>query len=126
MASREAFAAASIELYSRLWAALDQCLTPHPDDTTYQILRLELHLLLNACDTAAWRLLLSSPQRQSLKSVLQEIQLAFDTDTAGIPRLTIVSVQNHLLEAVREHCAPSMPATADEDSRRVNRGSVLG
>jgi hypothetical protein len=122
MASGEAFAAASIELYSRLWAALDRCLTSHEDDATYQILRLELHLLLNACDTASWRLLLSGPQRQSLKSVLLEIQFAFDFDTARIPRLTIVSVQNRLLEAVREHCASSMPAPADQDSRRVNRG----
>jgi hypothetical protein len=131
MASTEAFAAASIELYSRLWAALDRWLTLGEADSpgasarlelTGEIVRLEVHLLLNACDTASWRLLLSAPQRQSLKSLLQEIQLAFDTDTAEVPQLSIISVQNRLLEAILEHRASSLPTPQFEHAPRANRG----
>ncbi len=111
MASQEAYGAACIELYSRLWAELDVLSAPEDAEALQsamiersEILRLEVQLLIDACDTARWRLLLNTAQRHSLKSTLHDVLLTFGMCTGPISSDAIASAQNCLLDAVLEHC----------------------
>lgn len=125
MASREAFALASIELFSRLWAELDTVLAPDECQAQdfvqpgaverVEILRLEIHLLINACELARWRMLLTTVQRYALKSTLQSVLLALDCDPKQVPGQisgqisvdAVTSAQNCLFDAIRDLGAPS-------------------
>ena len=112
MAAQGAYGAACIELYSRLWAELDvlsasensEALQPAMIERS-EILRLEIHILIDACDTARWRLLLNTAQRHNLKSTLHDVLLSFGMCTGQFSRDAIASAQNCLLDAVLEHCA---------------------
>ena len=127
MASLQAYSWACVELYSRLWAELDSLSLPVARGEASaapglpvprgQILRLELHLLVDACETARWRLLLNAEQRQRLKSILQGVQLALDMDGSQASPDVITSAQNRLLDAVIAHCAYQAPSA--ELSRRA-------
>lgn len=63
------------------------------------------HMLIDACDTARWRLLLNTAQRHNLKSTLHDVLLTFGMCTGQISRDAIASAHNCLLDAVLEHCA---------------------
>ncbi len=107
MASQLAYTIACIELYSRLWAQLEAlgdaaALDAARLDAPLQILRLELHLLLQACDGVRWRGLLANPQRLALKSILQEVLLMLG---AHEPAAMLPAAQNRLLDAVLDRCA---------------------
>lgn len=70
MASKEAFAVTCVELYGRLWIELEALIAPEEIDPgnpaqpaageRLQILKLEIHLLIRACNTARWQWLLSA------------------------------------------------------------------
>jgi len=75
-----------------------------------EILRIEIHLLIDACDTIRWRLLLSPPQRQDLKATLQDVLLDLGECAGDLPVDPIASAQNCLLDAVLRHCASRCPA----------------
>jgi hypothetical protein len=115
MASKEAFAAACIELFSRLWvelnsisAAADPILTPSaglPSGPQIEILRLELILILDACRSARWRTLLDKSQRLGLECLLRDVLDALNTSSEAIPRAPIAWAQNRLFEALLEHCS---------------------
>jgi hypothetical protein len=110
IASKEAFAVASIELFSRLWVELDTLLatdghghsagiTPGP---RVQVLRLELILLLDACQSTRWRAQLDTIQRLSLQSIFDDILHMLNTSSEEeILRGPIESAQNHLLDAIQ-------------------------
>jgi hypothetical protein len=123
MASEQTFAVTCIELYGRLWAELeallspDQCDPRNPAQQTgerLQILRLEIHLIIHACNTTRWQWLLSASQRTALKSVLQDVWLAIDADTPQLSGHLIALAQNRLFDAVREHGTLSASLLAPE------------
>lgn len=129
VASKDAYAIACIELFSRLWAELDLLivsdhLLDQPTAMTSvaarsEILRLELTLLIGACDSARWRMLLSAPQRVALESTLQEVLdvLAAFPEEKFWPLVALM--QNQLLDAVLEHSAPSLGVLAPQRLRRA-------
>ena len=106
------YAVASIELFSRLWVELDTLLatdgqrhsagsTPAP---RVQVLRLELILLLDACQSTRWRAQLDTGQRLSLQSIFDDILHVLDPSSEEeILRGPIESAQNRLLDAIQHH-----------------------
>ena len=111
--SSDAYAVASIELYSRLWLALERVadrLAAYEDtdspqiETAVIILRLELLVLLDACDSPLWRSMLRAEQRieleVTLKSVLRILSERVD-DSCGV----ISHAQDRLLDAVLTQCS---------------------
>jgi hypothetical protein len=121
MASKVAFAIACIELYGQLWAELERFEADErtPQDPVQasaierlEILRLEIHLLMNACERARWRILLTVSQRCALKATLRGLQLALETDPEQISGDAIAAAQNRLFDAILELgtlslCAPA-------------------
>jgi hypothetical protein len=112
-ASQEAYAVACIELFSRLWVELEALVatddhrltasgTPAP---RVQVLRLELILLLDACQSARWRAQLDSIQRLSLQSILHAILHVLNAWSEGEILWGIESAQNRLLDAIKGQCA---------------------
>jgi hypothetical protein len=69
------------------------------------MLRLELALLLDACQSERWRLLLNISQRLSLESTIEDVFDALNSSSEIAPQDAIAWAQNRLLDAVLEHCA---------------------
>ena len=63
------------------------------------------HMLIDACDTARWRLLLNTAQRHNLKTTLHDVLLTFGMCTGQISRDAIASAQNCLFNTGLDHCA---------------------
>ena len=112
-----AYAAASIHLYSRLWRELEE-LSDHLGATTGQddsrtgqhdmelvTFRLEVALLLDACDGTRWQSLLLPEQRLILRKTLTQLldTLSVPSDALGL--VNLYSAQNQLYDAVRGQCA---------------------
>ena len=121
MASREAFAVACIELYGRIWAELEVLFEADERDACVpcgyferiEIVRLEIQLLIDACKRPRWQILLNASQRATLKSTLQAVLLALDSEPKQISREAIAAAQNRLFDAVREYralyrCVPEL------------------
>jgi hypothetical protein len=129
MASQEAFAAACIELFSRLWAelhALSATTRPahapsaiHPADSRDEILRLELILVLDACRSARWRMLLERSQRLSLQYLLRDVLEALNSWSGEFPCTPIEWAQNRLLDALLDTLAPYSCPVVDQPVRRA-------
>jgi hypothetical protein len=119
MASREAFAAACIELFSRLWAELNALSAAADPDRRGEILRLELILVLDACRSARWRMMLDRSQRLSLECLLRDVFDALNSSSAEFPCRPIEWAQNRLLDALLEHCATYSCPVVDRPVRRV-------
>ncbi len=129
MVSKQSYAIACIELFGRLWADLDALLRPdeqvppvrpHPRTPEFtEILRLEIDLVIGACDTVRWRSLLNTSQRIILKSTLQDVLLAFSACAEGISTEAVVMAQNQLFDAVQDQCAASQLVPELERMRRV-------
>jgi hypothetical protein len=106
-----AYAAACIELFSRLWAELEQRSTSEfsasptalagPAFDAGEALRIELVLLLEACDSPLWQDLLSPQQRRSLRSTLER---ALGSLTNGAVQESLERAQDSLLDEVLNHC----------------------
>ena len=69
-----------------------------------EIVRLELVVALDACDSMRWRSQLNAVQRRSLEAVLPDVLEAHDLSIDEILRRSIALAQNRLLDAVLEHC----------------------
>jgi hypothetical protein len=99
MATQDAYGAACIELFTRLWMELEDISQREAVDDTetsthLEIFRLELHLIINSCETTRWRMLLSTSQRQYLKATLQTVLTAAAE--------TIPAAQNQLFDAIQQ------------------------
>jgi hypothetical protein len=101
-------------LFSRLWAELDNVLSG--DDASRsagftsasgtQVLRLELIVLLDACQSTRWRAQLDSSQRLSLQSILDDILHDLNASNENeIPQGSIERAQDSLLDAIQDQCA---------------------
>jgi hypothetical protein len=129
MASKEAFAAACIELFSRLWAELnvltaaaDPARAPSaelPANPRDEILRLELILVLDACRSERWRMMLDISQRLSLECLLRDVLDALSSSSGELPCTPIEWAQNRLLDALLEHCAGGSCPIVDRPVRRA-------
>ena len=107
-------AAATIQLYGRLWLELEAlCGSLHePEgrgardaiDLRLEMIRLELVLLLDACDSARWRSMLRPEHLAALRAdlhvVLESLAAA---DSPGFD--AILAAQNRLFDAVVDHYA---------------------
>jgi hypothetical protein len=128
MASKQAYAAACIELFSRLWAELEavycsdvstaRAKSLRTSATRLEILRLDLIVSIDACDSMRWRSQLDTPQRLFLKVVLVEVLHALDAPVDEIPSRSIAQAQNRLLDAVLDHYRP-LNETAGRPMRRT-------
>jgi len=126
--SKEAYAVACIEVFSRLWAELDvvcrsDSSTPLATSLTtsatqLEILRLDLIVSIDACDSMRWRSQLDAPQRLSLRVVLVEVLHALDAPVDEIPRRSVAQAQDHLLDAVLGQCR-ALNETASRPLRRM-------
>jgi hypothetical protein len=110
VASHEAYTTACAQLFARLWAALASLAPPEPAPPPprtaltlrCEILRLELVVLIDACESPAWHALLSLPQRSALKATLQGV-LEILTGGSEIPGEAAVDrAQDELLDAILE------------------------
>ena len=118
MASNEAYSVACIEIFSRLWAELDQLWAQ--DATMHlQILRLELAILLDACDSPRWKLLLDGEQRRSLRSTLEDVLGDLAGAAHAAPRLPVEWAQNRLLDAIRATRSACDGALVEQPWRRT-------
>jgi len=119
MASQEAFAAACIELFSRLWAELNALSATAGSARADEILRLELILVLEACRSARWRMLLDISQRLSLECLLRDVLDALNSSPEEFPCTEVEWAQNRLLDALLEHCAIYSCPSVDRLARRA-------
>jgi hypothetical protein len=128
--SASAYVVASIELYSRLWLALERLAVSDDDDparieTALVILRLELVVLLDACDSPSWRSMLDAEHRiqlqATLKSVLRTLSERLD-DWRG----DVSDAQNRLLDAVLTQCSctPHLVASSRAERRVQDRAEA--
>jgi hypothetical protein len=128
VASKQAYAVACIELFSRIWAELDAVCASDASTslesslitsaTRLEILRLDLVVSIDACDSMRWRSQLDTPQRLSLKVVLVEVLHALDAPVGDSPPRSVAQAQNRLLDAVLYHCR-ALNETADWPVRRA-------
>ena len=121
MASKEAFAAACIELFSRLWVELNALsATADPAHApSAEIIRLELILVLDACRSARWRMLLDRSQRLTLEFLVRDVFYALNSSSGEFPCAPIERAQNRLLDALLEHCASYSCPIVDHPARRT-------
>jgi hypothetical protein len=113
--NEEAYSVACVELFRRLWVELERLLAvreatqPCSGDLTSwsraEMLRLELALLLDACQSERWRLLLNISQRLSLEWTIEDVFDALNSSSEIAPQDAIAWAQNRLLDAILEHCA---------------------
>lgn len=108
------FAAACIDLYSRLWLELEQLgerLTAGDRSgsavelkTRLAILRLELIVLLDACASARWQSMLGRQQRVELRSMLERLLRTLATPFDAVDGSLLADAQNQILDAVLTLC----------------------
>jgi hypothetical protein len=134
VASKQAYVVACIDFFSRIWGELEvvcgsdasiqreMSLTTRATRTTcarrLEILRLELIVAIDACDSMRWRSRLDTSQRLSLKVVLVEVLHVLDAPVNEIPPRSIAQAQNRLLDGVLDQCR-SLNETADWAVRRA-------
>ena len=114
-----AYAAAAIELYSRVWLALERLTgrsAPGEPETPLMVLRLELIVLPDACDSPSWRLMLAHEQRRELRATLESVLRMLAAPADGGWHL--MQAQNRLIDAVLLHCAATR-AQAASSARRT-------
>jgi hypothetical protein len=120
MADQNAYALACIGLYSRLWAELERLgAADAQPGLRSQIIRLEIHLVMQCCDTGRWRALMSAPQRLSLQQTLADVLSLLGTSGCEIRVPAGASAQDRLLDAVLEHCAALCAVTPPAQIDRI-------
>jgi hypothetical protein len=120
MADQNAYALACIGLYSRLWTELERLGAAQAQpELCSQILRLEIHLVMQCCDSWRWRTLMSAPQRLSLQRTLAEVQSLLGTSGGEIRTPNAQCAQDRLLDAVLEHCAVPCAAAPPAQIDRI-------
>ncbi|HTC43930.1 MAG TPA: hypothetical protein VK696_02670 [Steroidobacteraceae bacterium] len=111
-----AFAAASIQLYGRLWFELERLNVPAAEIQLLTI-RLEVVLLLDACDSKTWQVFLSPDERVTLETTLRTI-----LDIIAVPRparTVIHRAQDCLFDAVVEQCQRYRAALPANERERL-------
>lgn len=104
-----AYAAATVELFSRLWDELEKLNNTArssdaraPIETRLLALRLELHLLVETCDSARWRAMLAPTQRAELRLLIDRVLSAIAV--SPIHEAVVAQAQNILFDAVLDLC----------------------
>jgi len=112
MRAAGAYASAAIHLYSRLWMELEHMgvlfagdCRPGSIERRLVTFRLELIVLLDACDSARWRALLLPRERLLLRASVQNLldALALPFELLGPAAFT--TAQDRLFDSVLEICA---------------------
>jgi hypothetical protein len=120
MAEKDAYALACIGLYSRLWEQLERwCASPAQAGLSGQIVRLEIHLALQRCESWRWRLLLNASQRCALIATLRDVLHCLGAGGPEISAPAAGAAQDRLLDAVLDHCAGLRPAASGEQCERI-------
>jgi hypothetical protein len=120
MAEKDAYALACIGLFSRLWDELERlCMARAQIGLRSQIVRLEIHLALQSCETWRWRLLLNASQRLALVQTLRDVEHHLGASGAEISAPAAGAAQDRLLDAVLNHCAAWRPAAAEAQIERI-------
>jgi len=112
-ADADAYAAAVMLLYSRLWWDLEGiylALTQWPNteepesvEGRIMIFRLEVLLVLEACDSPAWRSMLRPGDCLALQTTMENVLKTLDVPICRIDGELIGSAQNQLFDAVLPH-----------------------
>jgi hypothetical protein len=112
VASAAACIAATIELYSRLWRELERSFDlfaqraeftvgADQSDGLLVVLRLEILILLDACDSQGWQSLLGTERRLALRTILESLLRTLAALQAERdPCHVLARAQNQLLDAV--------------------------
>ena len=112
VASATACIAATIELYSRLWRELERSFDvfarraeftvgADESDSPLVVLRLEIFILLDACDSQEWQSLLGTDRRLALRTALESLLRTLAALQAERdPCCVLARAQNQLLDAV--------------------------
>ncbi|MGO9993090.1 MAG: hypothetical protein ACLPTF_11345 [Steroidobacteraceae bacterium] len=107
------YAAASIQLFSRLWADLEvlsdqlAATTDQPPDVIelrLEMFRLELIVLLDNCRSARWRSMLSPEHRLVLRATLEDLLATLAVPPDAFGRAVIFQAQNQVFDAVLSRC----------------------
>jgi hypothetical protein len=119
------YAVASIHLYCRLWLALDRLAHElHLSECAIEMrivtFRLELLILLDACDGVRWRSMLRSEERQELRSTLRRVLEDLTADTLDSEILGCA--QNRLLDAVLDHARVAFLRAWTSRGPRMSQG----
>jgi hypothetical protein len=127
----EVFAAAAIELSTRLWVELNTLQSAHAGmeagrslpllATRLEALRLELIVLLDRCATR-WTKQLDHWQRGWLVSMISDVLAALNDSADEWPGdKSMERAQNRLLEAILEQCADHGRSVADDPAYATDR-----
>lgn len=113
--SDDAYAVAAIELYSRLWLELEQVtarLRLAADhcgavqlEVRLTILRLELVMLLDGCDSQRWRALIGPRRCSELGATLRDLLAALSAPFEALDRGLLDRTQDRILDATLAQCA---------------------
>jgi len=123
------YAAASIQLYSRLWADLevlsDQLAattdqSPDVIELRLEMFRLELVVLLDNCDSARWRSMLSPEHRLVLRATLEDLLATLAVPLDALGRAVVFQAQNRVFDAVLSRCAESVDVAEHFPSPTAN------
>jgi hypothetical protein len=123
----DAYASAAILVYTGLWRDLEEVyerLTPSTDDDDdadaddgpmmrrMTIVRLEISILLDACESLRWRSMLGAGERSALHATLKSVLDTLDVPSARLSRTVLGAAQNQLFESVMTLSAnrPEAPA----------------
>jgi len=139
-------AAATIELYSRLWLELEALCNLFQAEAArhgaginveaadidveaadidveatgvearLEMLRLEMMLLLDGCGSARWRSLLRPDQLAALRENLQAVLRSLDTPAAAFGLAAVVNAQNRLFDAVIDQYSLGLESEARSGS----------
>jgi hypothetical protein len=131
-ASSAEYAAASIELYSRLWQELEQLIcrlaetdglpTPSATDAVVTF-RLQLVVLADACVSTRWRSLLAADQRQDLRSTLERVRRTLAVPPHALGPWAIAQAQNQLLDAVLDQYNAALKTESSLSLQRAGSAS---
>jgi hypothetical protein len=120
MADPDAYAIASIVLYSRIWAELERLHDAvEAPALLSQILRLEIHLLMQACESWRWRSLMSASQRRALRQTLTDVLHRLGGSEQGIGAAAANLAQDRLLDAVLDQYTTLQALTASAQIDRI-------
>jgi hypothetical protein len=135
LASEAAYVAATIDLYGRLWRELEQlsdvfASAPHcavraeESDQQLMMLRLELVVLLDACDSPEWWSMLGAERRVALRTTLESLLRTLGALPPDLDRCcALARAQDQLLDAVLAQYAVARLLTGSADDRAPARRS---
>jgi hypothetical protein len=136
VASAAACVAATIELYSRLWRELERALDlfarqaeftvgADASDSPLVVLRLEILILLDACDSQAWQSMLGTERRLALRAILESLLASLaPLQAERDPCYVLARAQNQLLDAVLAQYSAARHVVGSTGARAPARQTV--